>query len=330
MDSTFQNYELVSSLKLSKLKKPHPHNHLLSGLSVIAGKSSKKLAKRIAKRLDADLVKTRYTTFPDGEGKITLGDGLPSDKVVVVQSIQPPVDTSLVQALSLIAKARESAQVVVAVIPYMGYARQDKEFLSGEIVTMKVLARLIRCAGASEVIVVDIHSKIGLKHFKIKARNVTAVPELAGYFKKMPLKDPLVVSPDKGGQERAKEFADNLKIDCITLEKHRNRRTGRVSIKTKNVAGIKGADLILVDDMISTGGSIVKATEFLKSQGCGRVFVACTHGLLVNGAEEKIKKAGVAEIISTNTIPGDTANVDMSGPIAQALMHLVTSKITTA
>jgi ribose-phosphate pyrophosphokinase len=205
------------------------------------------------------------------------------------------------------------------VVPYLGYARQDREFLPGEIVSMKVLGNLFRGAGASKIIVVDIHSKIGLKHFKIKSENITAIPDLVGYFKKMNLKNPLVISPDQGGKQRAEEFADEYKSDFIALKKQRDRKTGKVQIKNDSLEEVSGRDLILVDDMISTGGSIVKATEFLKKQKCKRVFVACTHALLINDAEKKIKKAGVTKIISANTIPGKTSLVDISNTIAKAI-----------
>lgn len=292
---------------------------MLSRLSVVASRSSEELAKKIARKLRASLVKTQEITFPDGESKITLCRSLSSQKVVVVQSVFPPVDTNLVHALSLIAKAKEASSQVIAVVPYMGYARQDREFLPGEIVTMKVLAKLFRGAGASEVIVVDIHSKIGLGHFKIKTQNVTAVPELVKHFRKMNLKKPLVVSPDQGGRDRAEEFAKIFKTDYIVLAKQRDRKTGKVQIKTKDIDGVKGRDLILVDDMISTGGSIVKATEFLKKQKCRRVFVACTHGLLINDAEKKIRKAGVTKIVSTNTVLGKTSIVDVSTAVVKAI-----------
>ena len=121
-----------------------------------------------------------------------------------------------------------------------------------------------------------------------------------------------------GGQERAKKFANLLKTDFIALKKHRDRKTGKVNILSDRV-NVKNRDLILVDDMISTGGSIVKATQFLKKQKCKRVFVACTHALLVNDAAKKIKKAGVSQIVSTNTIPGESAKVDVSRVIADAL-----------
>ena len=288
-------------------------------ISLIAGNSSKDLARKISKKLKANLVKSEVKIFPDGESKITLKGKLSKSKTIVVQSIYPPVDSNLIQALSLISKAKEYSTEVIVVVPYLGYARQDREFLPGEIATMKVLGQLFKGAGASKIIVVDIHSKIGLKHFKIKSENLSAIPDLARYFKKINLKNPLVVSPDQGGKERAKEFADKFGSDFIALKKQRDRKTGKVQIKTGGLDEVIGRDLILVDDMISTGGSIIKATEFLKKQKCNRVFVTCTHALLMNGAEKKIRKAGVTRIISANTIPGNSSIVDVSSTIAKAI-----------
>ena len=291
----------------------------MNNLSVIAGKSSENLAKRLSKKLEANFVKSEIRVFPDGESKITLSGSLSKKKSIVIQSMDPPVDTNLIQILSLISKAKEVSLEVIAVIPYMGYARQDREFLPGEIITMKVLGKLFKGAGASEIIAVDIHSNIGFRYFTIKTKNVSAIPDLAKYFKKLSLKNPLVISPDQGGRERAKEFAKEFNSDYIALEKKRDRKTGKVEIKTKNIE-VKGRDLILVDDMISTGGSIIKATQFLKKQKCKRVYVACTHALLMNNAEKKIKKSGVTSIISANTIPGKTSLVDVSNTIAKAII----------
>jgi ribose-phosphate pyrophosphokinase len=291
----------------------------LSKLSVIAGKSSEDVAKKLSRKLKANFVKSQVRIFADGESKITLSGNISKKKSIVVQSIYPPVDTNLIQALSLISKAKEISSEVIAVIPYMGYARQDREFLPGEIVTMKVLGKLFKGVGASKIIAVDIHSMIGFKYFTIKTKNVSAIPELVQYVKKLSLKNPLIVSPDQGGKERAKAFAKELGSEYIALEKKRDRKTGKVQIKTKNLDEVVNRDLILVDDMISTGGSIVKATQFLKKQKCKKVYVACTHALLMNDAEKRIKKAGVTKIISTNTIPGKTSIVDISNTIAKAI-----------
>ena len=293
---------------------------MLSNVSVISGKSSEELAKKLSKRIKANLVKSAIRVFPDGESKITLSGKISKNTSIVVQSIYPPVDSNLIQALVLISKAKEISSEVIAVIPYLGYARQDREFLSGEVVTMKVLAKLFKGAGASKIIVVDIHSMVGLKYFTIKSKNVTAIPDLVKYFKKLDLKDPIVISPDQGGKDRAKEFATEFGLEFIVLDKKRDRKTGKVQIKTKNIDEVIDRDLILVDDMISTGGSIINATQFLKKQKCKRVYVACTHALLMNDAEKKIKKAGVTKIVSTNTIPGKTSIVDVSNSISKAIM----------
>ena len=191
-----------------------------------------------------------------------------------------PVDTNLLQALSIISQAKKASSKIYAIIPYMGYARQDKQFLSGEVITMSIVAKMLQVAGAKKAFVVDIHSKAALNHFKIPAENISAIPVLAEYFKKMKLKNALVVSPDMGGSLRAKKFASLLNIGFIALKKSRNRKTGKVQIQSSKV-DVVGRDLIVIDDMISTGGSVVKATQFLKRQKCKRVFVACTHGLFV-------------------------------------------------
>ncbi len=244
--------------------------------TVIGSNTSKDLARRIARRLRATYIETQTKIFPDGESKITFGRIPKNNIILVVQSTYPPVDTNLLQILAIISQARKTCSRIYAIIPYMGYARQDKQFLSGEVVTMSIVAKMLEAAGARKIFVVDIHSKTALNHFKIPTENISAVPELAKYFKRMKLKNMLVVSPDI-------------------------------------------RDLVVVDDIISTGGSIVKATQFLKKQKCKRVFVACTHGLFIGDAERKIKKAGVSQIISSNTIPKSTSKIDVSGVIARSI-----------
>jgi ribose-phosphate pyrophosphokinase len=287
---------------------------------VIGGNASKDLAKKLAKKINAKFINSELRIFPDGESKITLSTKPKKGKIIVVQSTYPPVDSNLLQALLLIFQAKKYSSRVTVVIPYMGYARQDREFLPGEIITMKLISKMLEAAGATNIIVVDIHSKIALNQFKIPSKNVSAVPQLVKFFKKLKLKDPLVISPDLGGINRAKEFAKNYGADFIALKKQRNRKTGKVQIKSSNLNEVKDRDLILVDDMISTGDSIIKATEFLKKQRCKKIFVACTHALLRDNAEKKIKKAGVSRIISANTIPGKTAFVDVSDIIAKAIV----------
>ncbi len=292
----------------------------MKNFTVIGGSASEDLAKKIAKKINAKYLKSDLRVFPDGEGKITINGKPKKGKIIVVQSTYPPVDSNLIRSFALVSKAKQYSSNVTAVIPYLGYARQDREFLAGEIISIKVIAKIFKALGVSKIIIVDIHSKIALNLFNLPVKNVSAVPQLVRYLKKLKLNNVLVVSPDQGGIQRAKEFAKLFGTNYVSLKKQRNRKTGKVQIKSSNLHQVKGKNLILVDDMISTGGSIIKATEFLKKQKCKKVFVACTHALLRTDAEKKIRKAGVSKIVSANTIPGNTAVVDVSEIIAKAIV----------
>ena len=289
-----------------------------SNFTIIGGSASTDLAKKIAKNLRGKYVKPILKTFPDGEKKITIDESL-KGKIVVVQSTYPPVDSNLMEALMLISYARKYSTQVYAVIPYIGYARQDKEFLPGEIVSMSVVAKMIKSVGATKIFVVDIHSKMALNHFKIPVQNISAIPELVKYFKRLHLKDPLIVCPDIAGVFRAKNFSKLFGTDFIGLRKYRDRYTGGIEIRSVEQKHVKGRDIILVDDMISTGGSMVEAATFLKKQGCSDIYAACTHALLIHNAEINLKKAGILKIVSTNTIPRKTSIVDVSKIIAKEI-----------
>jgi len=291
---------------------------VLTNFTVIGGSASQSLAKNLANKLNANYIKTDVQIFPDGESKITLGDK-PTGKTIVVQSVYPPIDSNFIQILSLISKAKETSSQVFAVIPYLCYMRQDKEFLPGEIVTSAVIAKMLKAVGTSKIVTVDIHSELAIKYFDVPIRNVSAVPKLASFFKKLKLKNPFVIAPDLFWAPQAKQFAEILDTESTALNKQRNRKTGELEIRQSQKRDFESRDIILVDDMISTGGSIVKAIEYLKQQNCGRIYAACTHALLVGDAEKKIRDAGVLKIISTNTIPGKTNAVDVSGILAKSL-----------
>lgn len=287
----------------------------MADISVIAGPSSPDLAAGIARRLGADLVSTELRVFSDGESKVRL-DRPAGKKCVLVQSAHPPTDTNLMQAMMIARKCADDGTKVCLVMPYLAYARQDRAFLEGEGVSAALVARLLEASGVSAIVTVDIHSQLALSYFK-NARNVSSIPLLAEHAGKMKIKRPLVVSPDAGGADRAKEFARLLKADAIALKKSRDRKTGEVSIE-KIDADISGRDAILVDDMISSGGSIVKAAEVLRKAGAGNIYAMCAHALLVGDAAQRIMASGVKDIVATNSIPGRYAKVDMSTPLADA------------
>ena len=293
-------------------------------LCVLAGPASKDLAKNVTKILNAELIDVELKIFPDGESKVRIDGDLHGKLAVIVQSTYPPVDTHLMQSLFMIGKAVKMGASVCAVIPYLAYARQDKEFLHGEAVSMELVGNLFNSSGAKNLVSVDVHSQMALSYLKIPAYNVSAVPLLANYFKSQKLAQPLAVSPDTGGAARAQEFARNIGTSSIALPKFRDRNTGEVTIdlNAPELKTAKGRDAILIDDIISTGGSIVKATEALLKAGCRKVFVACTHALLLNGALEKIMNAGASEVVATNTVPSQVSKVDVAPSICDQVSKL--------
>lgn len=293
----------------------------MSSISVVAGPSSPELAAGIAKRLGAELAPAELRVFSDGESKIRLTKKA-AKKCVIVQSTHPPTDSHLMQAMMLAKKCADDGAQVHAVIPYLAYARQDRAFLEGETASIALVAKLLEASGVRSVVTVDIHSQMALRAFA-SIRNVSSIPLLAEHAKKLGLKKPLVVSPDAGGVERAQEFARLLKTDMVALKKSRDRTTGEVTVEQKIGTDVSGRDAMLVDDMISSGGSIVKAAEVLKRNGAGKVYATCAHALLIGDAAANIAKAGVADIIATNSIPGRHSVVDLSGALADALKDVL-------
>ncbi|MFQ5970440.1 MAG: ribose-phosphate diphosphokinase [Nitrososphaerales archaeon] len=292
-------------------------------LYVLAGPASKDLANKVAKNLNAELIDVELRIFPDGESKIKIDGELSNKFVVIVQSTYPPVDTHMMQILLMINKAKKMNANVCAVIPYLAYARQDKEFVKGEAVSMELIGSLFNSSGAKNIITVDIHSEIASSQFAIPVHNVSAIPLLANYFKSQKLTEPLVASPDLGGSARAEEFAKIIGTDSISLPKSRDRDTGEVSIEeSKLSANVKGRDVILVDDIISTGASIVKATEVLTKLGCGKLYATCAHALLLNNALDKIRSAGVSDVVGSNTVPSTVSKVDVTPAISDQIIKI--------
>lgn len=301
-----------------------PVRRLEKEVSIIAGPSSYDLATKIAKDLDAKLVPVDVRIFIDGESKIKM-DKVEKNYCIIVQSTYPPVDRHLLQALMIIKKCNDCrALKLCTVIPYMAYARQDRSFVEGEVVSMALIAKLLETVGTKQLITVDIHSSLALSYFTIDVQNVSSIPLLANYAaNNMKLSKPIVVSPDLGGIQRAEKFAKILGVDVIALKKARDRNTGEVSINEKVDSSIDGRDVILVDDMISSGDSIINACRVLKKNRSGKIYAMCVHALLIGDATQKIKAAGVEEIIATNSIPSEWAKVDLSPIISAHLRALI-------
>ncbi|HZC88417.1 MAG TPA: ribose-phosphate pyrophosphokinase [Nitrososphaera sp.] len=292
----------------------------MSEISVIAGPASPDLAAKIAKHLDAQLVAAELRIFSDGESKIKIGRT--SRNCIIVQSTYPPTDTHILQILMMAKKCAENgAHKICAVVPYLAYARQDRAFLEDEVVSIALIAKLLQATGIDHLITVDIHSQLAMSHFApIDIENISSIPLLADFAtSKLKLQNAVAVSPDSGGAQRAREFANYLSIDTIALKKSRDRNTGEVSVNEKLDIDITDRDVILIDDMISSGGSIIKAARLLNKKGANRIYAMCAHALLIDDAAHKIQARGIQDIIATNSIPGEYARVDLSPVIAKVL-----------
>ena len=289
-------------------------------LSVIAGPSSPNLAAKIAQDLRAELIPVDVRIFTDSESKIKMGD-VKKKNCVIVQSTYPPADRHLLQTLMMIKKCTDDlAADICTVIPYMAYARQDRVFQDGEVISIELIAKLLEAAGNKRLITIDIHSALALSYFRIDVQNISSIPLLANHAaNNLKLNRTVVVSPDAGGTERAYEFAKILGSDIIALKKWRDRNSGEIFFDDKLECNIADRDVVLVDDIISSGGSIVKACQVLKKNKAGKIYAMCVHALLVEDAAEKIRAEGVQEIISTNSIPSRYAKVDISPIISASL-----------
>ena len=289
---------------------------------VIAGPASVDLARSISHNLNVKIIEPELKIFFDGESKLRI-PSVNNKDCIIVQSLYPPPDRHIIQLLMIIHKCKKDhASKITVIIPYMAYARQDKAFLDGEIISIAVLAQVIENFGVDEVITIDIHNELSLSYFSISIKNITAISLLADYIKKnVNIEQSIIVSPDTGGIKRAENFAELLTLPCLGLKKKRDRITGLVSIDENIGKEVEGLDAILVDDMISTGESIVKSCKVLKKQKIRNVIVVCTHAILLDNEYERIMNSGAKELISTNSIPSLCSKVDISILLSNILVN---------
>ena len=291
-------------------------------MTVIATSSSLGLAAKLSRLLSRELLVAEEKVFPDGEKYLRIPKRLEGD-VLLVHSLHQPQDERFVQLLLAVDAAKGAgASRVIVVVPYFAYARQDKRFLEGEPVSVGALLKAVEAAGADALAVVDIHKPSSLDEWlRIPHFNVLPVGELAGYFRGK-LRDPVVLAPDKGALHRAQLAAQALGAEYDYLEKSRNRVTGEVKIAPKSV-DVGGRDVLFIDDIISTGGTLVAAAKEVLALGAKRVYAACTHALLVSGALDKLYAAGVEEVVATDTVPSPVSRVSVAEPIAEAVRKLL-------
>jgi len=270
-------------------------------LKVFTGNANPALAREICDCLGIQLGSADVKTFSDGEIQIKINDNVRGADTFVVQPTSPPVDRNLMELLIMVdAIRRASADKITAVIPYYGYARQDRKSQPRVPITAKLVANLITIAGVNRVLVMDLHAGQIQGFFDIPVDNLFAAPVIIDYIRKMKLSDLVFVSPDTGGAERVRAFAKRLDATMAIIDK---RRPGPNIAEIHHVVGnVHNKNAILLDDMIDTGGSIVKAAEVLMHKGAKTVYAVCTHPVFSGEAISKLEKSKIKKVIVTNTI----------------------------
>lgn len=283
---------------------------------IIGGSSSQKLAANIAREMGDVLCPLESRKFPDGERYIRI-KGDVEDGVVVVQSTGYPQDENLME-LFLILKTirRMGIEKINTVIPYFGYGRQEKSFNTGEAISAEVVCQLIQQSGASEVYSINLHEEGICNLFNIPAHNLSAMPTMANYIGSN-VDDPVIVAPDKGALGFAQEIANILNCESDYLEKTRIS-PDKVDTKPKNL-DVDGRDAVIIDDIISTGGTIVNACGILREHGARMILVSCVHPVLVEDALLKIFAAGADDVVGTNTLKSEVSSVSVASLVADAL-----------
>jgi ribose-phosphate pyrophosphokinase len=275
---------------------------MLERIKIFSGNSNLELAKKICKKLGVPLSDAQVSTFSDGETRVEIDENVRGMDVFIIQSTCSPVNVSIMELLIMIdALKRASADRITAVIPYYGYARQDRKVVPRAPITAKLVADLLTQAGANRILSVDLHAGQIQGFFNIPVDNLFATPLLLQYIKGH-IKDNLViVSPDTGGVVRARAFARRLGASLAIVDK---RRDAPNESQVMNIIGsVKDKNVVILDDMIDTAGTMVQASNALKNEGAIEVYACCTHPVLSGPAIERIESSEIKEVIITDTIP---------------------------
>ncbi len=296
---------------------------------IVSGSASQKLAANVAEELDDVFVRVETKKFPDGEKYLRV-HGNVDDEVTIIQSTGFPQDETLVELLFLIKNLKDlGAKKLKVIVPFMGYARQERRFNDGEAVSAKIVAELIEMAGADEFASINLHEDCVRKFFNIPAYNLSAMPAIAEYVSGI-ANDPIIIAPDKGALGFAEEISEILGCNCTYLKKV---RLGPDKVETTiadidgsedngskvEISSVKGKEAIIIDDIIATGGTIVNAINILKEHGAVSVNVCCVHPTLVNDAVSKIFAAGAKDLAGTDTLKSDVSSISMAKTIANYL-----------
>lgn len=275
-------------------------------MQIFAGNSNPKLANDISRYLSVKLGEAIVDKFSEGEIRVRIEENVRGKDVFIIQSTCPPVNDNLMELLIMIdAFRRASAKRITAVVPYFGYARQDRKDMPRVPITAKLAANLLTTAGTDRVLTIDLHAGQIQGFFDIPLDHLFAVKVLMDYFTEKEIKNLVVVSPDVGGIKMARAYSKRINADLAIVDK---RRVDDKNTEAMNILGeVKGKNAVIVDDMVATAGSLVEATAALKTAGAKDIYAAITHPVLSGPAIERIKKSALKEVIVTDTIPVDNS-----------------------
>jgi ribose-phosphate pyrophosphokinase len=276
-------------------------------MKIFSGTSHRALAERIAETLGTSLADVHVTAFPDGETFVKINENIRGDDVFIVQPSCPPTNHNIMELLIMVDAARRaSAGRITAVMPFFGYARQDRKDQPRVPITAKLVANLLTSAGVGRVLTMDLHAPQIQGFFDIPVDHLYAKPALIGYLRERhpDVSNLSVVSPDVGGVKMARAYADALGADLAIVAKHRISAT---RVEAMNVIGeVDGRDVILVDDMTETAGTLTAAAEILSKHGARRIFATVSHAVLGDLGRERIVNSTIEEIITTDSVPQAT------------------------
>lgn len=274
----------------------------MSNFKLFSGSANPEFAKKVGEYLGMPVSDATLNKFSDGEISAQITESVRGQDVFIIQPTCAPTNDNLMELLIMVdALKRSSAKSISAVIPYYGYARQDRKAAPRVPISAKLVADLLEAAGITRVVTIDLHAAQIQGFFNIPADNLFGSILFVNYIKSKNLKNPIIASPDIGGVARARLYADKLGYDLVIVDKKREKAN---VAEVMNIIGeVKGKDVILVDDMVDTAGTLVKAAEVLKKRGATSVMACCTHGVLSGPAYERIEKGELDELVISDTIP---------------------------
>lgn len=294
-------------------------------MKIISGSSNPELAQRIAKSLSLELLPVEITHFANGEKRVWIKDSVKGQNMIIVQSFSHPTDENIMEFLLMVdALERAGARHINAVIPWLGYSLQDKIFREGEPIAAKVVADLVSNAYVKRGFLLDLHNSSTPGFFSIPVQHLSAMDEFAEYVRQhLDIGNAVVASPDFGGLKRSKVFSEKLGLDLVKIDKYRNVDTGEIIEMGVN-GDVAGRVVILFDDMINSGSTVVNAAEILKKHQAKEVHFLATHGIFADGGLERVRHSQVDSVVVTNSIshqdrPENVKIVDVADLFAEAL-----------